>query len=462
MIKSITKFFSKAAFICTIATILIAPSVPVLAAGSNPIADGMYEIRTKLDTGYVLDVAGPSTSNYATLQLWEDVNVENQRFKVISDGCGYYTITSSYSGKVLDTDGNDIFQNTENGSDTQKWAIKSTSSCGYYYLVNKSTSLYADVDNAYADCGTNVKMFIRNDGYDAQKWSFSLLYEIEPYKNFEEPAVEPAEEIAETPQTPVCPSSDPEPATVPATEVNPSQSDLPECSWTAPIVPENPQNPQNTDDNQKPAEAETEEPKQPEEVKPEEPKQTEEVKPEESKQPEEPAKTEDSKKGDTSLVLKEIPIGTTWNGSTSYKGTYGCFAFAKKAFKIMYGVDCTKAYSGSKKYNYGTPTNMKLVSRLAETMKDVSVDAVKNALIDCQEGDILQVGRYTSKTATATSPHTMVVESVNNKGITVIHGNYGGKVARTTYTWASFKKSYLNNPNNKAGVGVSVYRYKGK
>lgn len=508
MIKTNKSLFRNI-LIIGIFTLLFFKTNTAMAAENKSIIDGVYEIRTKLNTGYILDVAGPSLDNYATLQLWEDVDVENQRFEITSDGFGYYTITSVYSGKVLDTDGNDIFQNGANGSDTQKWDIKPSNSGGYYYIVNKGTLLYADVDNAYADCGTNVKMFVLNDGYGAQEWSFSLLHTIEKGYGYLEdskfeaeiPTFETSADKSEalsnessSPSYDKIKQPKPEKKTYTievagSVEVKVGTSIMEIGRFDAYKVT-NDQivalEPEFYDDehefygyysmdgcdtydeavkrgiilNSIPAGNEKDIKLYYELRLKNKPASSPAVTPQPSVEPKQNIVTESSDQGLIDIVLKEIPIGTKWNGNSSYKGTYGCFAFAKKAFNIMYGVDCASAYSGSRKYNYGTPTNLILVSRLAETKNSVKSSEVKDALICAQTGDILQVGRYKSSEAKTTTPHTMVLECVSDNGITVIHGNYNGKVARTYFTWESFKKNYLKNPNDKTGVGVSVYRYK--
>ena len=67
--------------------------------------------------------------------------------------------------------GTNVWQYDVNDTPAQTWKIVSSGN-NSYYIINKKSGLYLDVDNAYADSGTNVKIFDRNDAYDAQKWYF--------------------------------------------------------------------------------------------------------------------------------------------------------------------------------------------------------------------------------------------------------------------------------------------------
>lgn len=179
------KLFGLSKCIGTIATIILSiiGAEPILVNASTPIKNGVYEIRTLLDENYVADIAGPSLDNNAELQMWSDCDGENQRFIVESDDNGYYKITSSYSGKVLDTDGEIIFQYSDDGKDSQRWLIVATGNANSYYIINKFTGLYWDCDNACVYDSNKIKQFDRNDGYDAQSFKFTLISESENQAN---------------------------------------------------------------------------------------------------------------------------------------------------------------------------------------------------------------------------------------------------------------------------------------
>ena len=82
----------------------------VIAARSN------YPIIVK-HTGKVLDVRGVSTANGAEIQQWDHHGGDNQLFRLIPVGGGYYKVMARNSGKVLDVRG----ISTANGAEIQQW-----------------------------------------------------------------------------------------------------------------------------------------------------------------------------------------------------------------------------------------------------------------------------------------------------------------------------------------------------
>lgn len=78
----------------------------VLASSNkNIIADGVYVISSSMNSKYVLDVKGGSTSNCGNVQLYLNNESTAQAFKVSHDAQGYVTFTNVNSGKVLDVSG---------------------------------------------------------------------------------------------------------------------------------------------------------------------------------------------------------------------------------------------------------------------------------------------------------------------------------------------------------------------
>jgi DNA/RNA endonuclease YhcR with UshA esterase domain len=147
---------------------------------SQLIADGNYIIATQLNTIYVLDIYGAGVSDGDNLQLAENNNTAAQSFTVTYLGDGYYKIINANSEKAVSAanssalSGTNVCQWSYNTLDNQIWEIISTES-GSYNIICKASGMYLDVDNAYAATGTNVKLFDKNDGYDAQKWIFTKV-----------------------------------------------------------------------------------------------------------------------------------------------------------------------------------------------------------------------------------------------------------------------------------------------
>lgn len=133
------------------------------------IEDGIYVIRSALNKNMVLDIDGGSNHSGANLQIWSYNNkVNQQRFKITSDGDGYYTIQAVHSKKVLDvenankTNGTNVRQYSSNGTDAQKWQILDLGN-GQVSFVSKCNGLYLDIANARTSNGTNVQVYEGNE-----------------------------------------------------------------------------------------------------------------------------------------------------------------------------------------------------------------------------------------------------------------------------------------------------------
>ena len=145
----------------------------------NTIPDGIYSIKTILNEKYGLDVSTASRLNGANIQLYEYVNVSQQKFKLKYQEDGYYTITALHSGKVLDvanaskTSGANVWQYEENDTDAQKWIIKEVGD-GSYNIISKCNGLYIDVLHAETKNGANIHVHTGN-GTDAQRFKFEEI-----------------------------------------------------------------------------------------------------------------------------------------------------------------------------------------------------------------------------------------------------------------------------------------------
>lgn len=149
------------------------------APASPPDLPG-YRLATKLDTDFVLDVVGHGTSNGDNVQLSKNNSTDSQGFVITDAGAGYRTIMNYNSGLYLTADGSgasgsNVYQWEYTGKDTQLWQFIEDED-GSYLIVSKASGCYLDVDNAWANDGTNVKMFDRNGGYDAQNWYIQAAY----------------------------------------------------------------------------------------------------------------------------------------------------------------------------------------------------------------------------------------------------------------------------------------------
>lgn len=144
--------------------------------GEKTLEEGTYRIVTAKDQNVGLDVASASKTDGGNIQLWKWDNVNQQKFNLVYDGNGYYTIIAVHSGKVLDVANGanvnmtNLQQYTNNGTDSQKWVIKDLGN-GTYSIISKIDSMCLDFDDGSTTNGTNVKIYESN-GKDAQKFKF--------------------------------------------------------------------------------------------------------------------------------------------------------------------------------------------------------------------------------------------------------------------------------------------------
>ena len=104
-------------------------------------SDGYYKIKSK-QTDKCIDISGISTEDGAKLQLWSDVDGNNQKWQMeeINEEDYYeYVITSVRSNKVIDVENNSkdngalIQQYESNGNDNQIWYIRYVDE-KYFYI----------------------------------------------------------------------------------------------------------------------------------------------------------------------------------------------------------------------------------------------------------------------------------------------------------------------------------------
>ncbi len=203
---------------------------------SAPVLDGIYYIKN-IASGLYLDITNGLSNDGTNVQQWELNGSHAQKFKLVSDGNGYYSVltgASNYQSSldVLNgntTNGTNIEQWKYWGGDMQKfkiieispgkyafftkssnnescmdlyntsselganinqwaywggngqlWSLESTTTNldGTYLLQNVSSGLYLDVTNGLATDGTNIRQWELN-GSDAQ--TFKLVSDNNSY-----------------------------------------------------------------------------------------------------------------------------------------------------------------------------------------------------------------------------------------------------------------------------------------
>jgi hypothetical protein len=125
-------------------------------------------------TGKVLDVRGVSTANGAQIQQWDHHGGDNQLFRLIPVGGGYYKIVVEHSGKVLDVrgistaNGAEIQQWDWWGGDNQRWRLEPLGD-GYYRVVAKHSGRVLDVRGISTANGAQIQQWDWLGG-DNQRW----------------------------------------------------------------------------------------------------------------------------------------------------------------------------------------------------------------------------------------------------------------------------------------------------
>ena len=139
--------------------------------------EGTFYIKNAF-SGLYLDVADGSSSNNANIQQWAFNGFDAQKFKIVSNGNGYYHILTGASGytKCVDvagkkaTDGANILQYTYKGSTNQQYKIELQSD-GTYALLTRASNCASGLD-VYAwstESGGNINQW-NYWGGQCQKW----------------------------------------------------------------------------------------------------------------------------------------------------------------------------------------------------------------------------------------------------------------------------------------------------
>lgn len=137
--------------------------VNVSAINESNDLNGDYFIKN-VNSGKYLDISGGSSEDGANVQQWSYNGSEAQKFRLVSDENGYYSIltgASSYS-KAIDiaswgtTDGTNVIQWAYHGGDCQKFRIEKNGD--YYAIKTKVTdnTKCLDVEGPSIEDGANV------------------------------------------------------------------------------------------------------------------------------------------------------------------------------------------------------------------------------------------------------------------------------------------------------------------
>lgn len=134
--------------------------------------EGIFEIRSAIDSGKTLDVANGSTASGANVQLWQTNGSHAQKWRVakVKDEKNAYTVENLGSGKFLACDANgNVSQRSASDDASQHWIP--TISNGGIVLKNAENSKVLDISGAGNWNGVNVQCYEPN-GSVAQRFQF--------------------------------------------------------------------------------------------------------------------------------------------------------------------------------------------------------------------------------------------------------------------------------------------------
>lgn len=155
--------------------------------GTQSAENGTYRILSAVDNKKVFDIDGGSKADHVRLQMWDNANVNQQKYEVQYVGDGYYKIKAKHSNKVLTVAsknpkvGSNVTQQKDGNLDTQKWILKKYSE-SVYAIISKCGNLYIDLGSSNTKNGQKLQLKSQTD---LQNQRFVLVNET-PTKNIKQ------------------------------------------------------------------------------------------------------------------------------------------------------------------------------------------------------------------------------------------------------------------------------------
>lgn len=132
------------------------------------VPDQWLSISTCNNTNRCVDVAAVSKDNGANVQLWDNNGVTGQIWKFVEESEGVYRIKNAYSNKYLSLDsshkneeGCNVLQLSSSSGGDQLWRAEVYNN--KLMLINVHSNYILDCYGGYADNGTNIQVWSRNN-----------------------------------------------------------------------------------------------------------------------------------------------------------------------------------------------------------------------------------------------------------------------------------------------------------
>ncbi len=146
-------------------------------SGSATVVEGIYNL-VNVNSGLYMDVENAANTNGTNIRQWTGNGADAQKFKIVSNGDGYYHILTGASGytKAVDidsgstADGANIMQWDYWGGDMQMYKIVQNGDSSYSFLTKVSSGTQAiEVYDFGTSAGTNISQWTYWGGA-AQCW----------------------------------------------------------------------------------------------------------------------------------------------------------------------------------------------------------------------------------------------------------------------------------------------------
>ncbi len=155
--------------------------LPLVAAAQSFRSGVVYELESQVAPGMALDVASASTASGANVQIWTYGGGNNQKWKAIDVGGGYWSFAPLHApdkrlnvGGASSANGANVTQSTSNGTTAQKWKAYSNGDGTYSLEPQCAPGKRLNVAGGGTANGTNVEIWA-SSGVASQKWKFIPL-----------------------------------------------------------------------------------------------------------------------------------------------------------------------------------------------------------------------------------------------------------------------------------------------
>ena len=160
----------------------VKPRVPDNSCASLPISPivsgGIYKLTHK-NTNQFLEVAENSSQSGANVHQNTDSGSDSQRWVITLESDGFYKLTHKGTTQCLEVENGstqssaNVQQGNDTGNDAQRWSLEIMTD-GYFKLTHKGTNQCLATDQNSTASLANVIQFTDN-GDDGQRWKLELV-----------------------------------------------------------------------------------------------------------------------------------------------------------------------------------------------------------------------------------------------------------------------------------------------